>query len=71
MVALESVAGSAPDMDDSGGDAWTPEKNIPHKKNRLSNHENLGERKEEACGISCSNEVGNGGDNVGEGQIWG
>jgi hypothetical protein len=37
MVALESVAGSAPGMEDSEGDAWTPKKRITRKTKPLSN----------------------------------
>jgi hypothetical protein len=49
MVALGSVAGSAPDTEDSGGDAlWTPGSNI----SPLSNRKNPGSKKKrkEICG---------------------
>eukprot|EP00972_Heterocapsa_arctica_P067120 9905915-Heterocapsa_arctica.AAC.1 len=47
MVALGSIAGSAPNTEDSGGDAfWAPEKKISHMEdNPLSNRKNPGARR--------------------------
>ena len=67
MVALESVAGSAPGMEDSEGDSLTPKKRITRKMTPSSSPKSP----VDACGISCSNEVENGGDNEGEVQLWG